>query len=252
MKILEDIDRFQSRINKHRPFQENFLRQLRDYFKIGLTYSSNALEGNSLTETETKVILEDGLTVSGKPLRDHYEAAGHGEAYERMIEFTGASDFSEEQIKELPRLFYQKIDPDQAGMYRTGKAIITGSRYPPPVPEEVPGFMTGLIMKLPKLKAAHHPVIYAARVHKELAFIHPFVDGNGRVSRLLMNLVLLQEGYTIALIPPVRRVDYLQALEKAHTSDSDFLLLIAEAVKETQKDYLRLLGETFPSGSSGE
>jgi Fic family protein len=100
--------------------------------------------------------------------------------------------------------------------------------------------MKKFIAQLKSQREKKHPVELAALAHKELVFIHPFVDGNGRVGRLLMNLILLQEGFTITLIPPVVRPDYLRALEKAHTSDNDFIELIARMVRETQKDFLRL------------
>ena len=98
-------------------------------------------------------------------------------------------------------------------------------------------FMSGI----KELDMENHPVEYAALVHKEIAFIHPFIDGNGRVARLLMNLILLQKGYCIAIIPPILRRDYIQALEKAHTDDKSFIEFIAKVVRETQQDYLRLL-----------
>jgi len=100
--------------------------------------------------------------------------------------------------------------------------------------------MRELIKNLPHLKQDSHPVIYAATLHKEFVFIHPFVDGNGRVARLLMNVALAQAGYIIAIIPPLRRAEYINALEKAHKNDSDFIKLIASCVYETQKDLLRM------------
>ena len=101
--------------------------------------------------------------------------------------------------------------------------------------------MKEFVSKAKDLEKKYHPVEYSALTHKEFAFIHPFTDGNGRVARLLMNLILLQKGYVIAIIPPILRTEYIQALEKAHTNDEDFIEFIARAVRETQKDYLRLL-----------
>lgn len=238
--IFEQIDRLQAEINQHRPLEPYIIKQIREYYRIGLTYSSNALEGNTLTETETKVVLEDGITIGGKPLKDHFEAVGHSEAFDHLQHLAGKKSIDEADIKKLHRLFYYRIDPGQAGKYRKLKAIITGSKYPLPAPEEIPELMKAFITQVDRQRQDRHPVESAAMAHKELVFIHPFTDGNGRVSRLLMNLILLQEGYNIAIIPPVLRQDYIRALEEAHRSDRPFIELVARAVKETQQDHLRL------------
>jgi len=238
--LWQEIEALQKEINRLRPLNEEFAKQVREYYRIGLTYSSNALEGNSLTESETKVVLEDGITIGGKPLRDHFEAIGHSEAYTLLFVLVNSKTISEEDIKKLHYLFYRRIEESPAGVYRKNKVVITGSRYSTPLPEKVPELMKQLPEKTDLLRKNHHPVEFAGLLHKEFVFIHPFVDGNGRVARLLMNLALLQEGYNITVIPPVLRPEYIRTLEKAHTDDREFLELIAQAVKETQKDYLRL------------
>ncbi|MDQ7822062.1 MAG: Fic family protein [Candidatus Eremiobacteraeota bacterium] len=241
MKTLyEKIDLQQQEINKLRPLDAHLRKQVKEYFRIGLTYSSNALEGNSLTESETKVILEDGITIGGKPLRDHLEAVGHSDAYDYMHRLASGKAIKEADIKKLHRLFFQKIDEGVAGHYRKVKVFITGSKYPMPAPEAVPMLMKGFMENLTKERELLHPVQFAAKMHKDFVMIHPFVDGNGRVARLLMNLILLREGYCIAIIPPVLRADYIRTIEKAREDDKDFLQFIAEVVSETQKDYLRL------------
>lgn len=239
--ILKEIDKLQEEINSYRPLSANILKQLKEYYRVGLTYTSNALEGNSLTETETKVVLEDGITIGGKPIRDYYEALGHSEAYDYIYKLAKAKGITEDNIKKLHKLFYHRIDEAKAGKYRKEKVFISGSKYTLPGPEQVPELMVEFISKVKDLENKNHPVEYCALAHKEIAFIHPFIDGNGRVARLLMNLILLQKGYCIAIIPPILRRDYIQALEKAHTDDKDFREFIASAVRETQKDYLRLL-----------
>jgi Fic family protein len=241
MTIYEEIDKLQAQINKHRPLDKHLLDQIKEYFRIGLTYTSNALEGNSLTETETKIVIEDGITIGGKPLRDHYEAIGHSEAYDFMYTISKNKTITENDIKELHQLFYYHIDKEKAGNYRKVKAFITGSKYPLALPEELPVLMKKLPAKLSRLRNQKHPAEFAALTHKELIFIHPFEDGNGRVSRLLMNTVLMQEGYVITIIPPIVRQEYIASLEKARGgSDRDFVDLIARMVRETQRDYLRL------------
>ncbi len=241
LKILSEIDQLQKEINSYRPLPATTLKQLKEYYRVGMTYASNALEGNSLTETETKVILEDGITVGGKPIRDYYEALGHSESYDYVYKLAKDKGFSEGDIKKLHKFFYHRIDEAQAGRYRKEKVFISGSKYSLPGPEQVPERMKEFMGKAKTWEKNHHTVEVCALVHKELAFIHPFIDGNGRVARLLMTLVLLQKGYCLAIIPPILRKDYIQTLEKAHTDDRDFKKFIAEVVRETQKDYLRLL-----------
>ena len=239
--MFEKIDQNKTRIDALRPLQGNLLKQIRDYYKIGLTWSSNALEGNSLTETETKVLLEDGLTVGGKPIRDYYEATGHAKAYDYIYTLMQGEELGEAQLKTIHRLFYSLIDEAQAGEYRKEKVIISGSKYPVPPPEKIEPLMNKFFQWVKAHEKKLHPVEFAAKAHKEFVFIHPFVDGNGRVARLLMNLCLLRQGYTMAIIPPVLRGDYIALLEKAHVDDAEFVHFIAERVEETQKDLLRLL-----------
>lgn len=241
--ILDQIDALQQEIDSRRPLGEQELATIRDYFRVGLTYTSNALEGNSLTESETKVVIEEGITIGGKSLRDHNEAIGHAEAFEHMYACTGSKDITEDDICTLHRHFYTHVDAEKAGVYRKVKAIITGSKYPLPGPDEIPMQMKQFMADLANWREDQHPVEVAARAHKEFVFIHPFVDGNGRVARLLMNLILLQSGYTIAIIPPVLRHEYIELLEEAHRDEKPFLEFIARAVKETMRDYLRLFGE---------
>lgn len=240
--LFSEIDKFQNKINALRPLPKVSLKQLRDYFKVGLTYASNALEGNSLTETETKIVLEDGLTIGGKPLRDCNEALGHGEAFDWMWEFAKKKEsIGEEAVLKLHEFFYHRIDKNEAGKYRKVKVFISGSKATFPDPKDVPDRMKKFVKSLPALEKKIHPVEFSALVHKEFVFIHPFIDGNGRVARLLMNLALLQKSYVIAIIPPILRGEYIAKLEKAHVTDKDFVIFIGERIRETQKDYLRLI-----------
>lgn len=241
-KILCEIDQLKREIDALRPLSQHDVIHVKEYFKVGLTYTSNALEGNALTETETKVVLEDGITIGGKTLRDHLEVIGHRDALDFLYTCVDCKIITEEDIKKLHRLFYYRIDEQNSGVYRNTKAYITGSKYPLSLPRELPVLMGEFVNNLTVLRAREHPIIAAAQAHKKFVFIHPFVDGNGRTALFLMNLVLLQEGYVAAMIPPTMRYAYIAALEKAHTDDRDFILLIAQMVKETQRDYVRLFG----------
>lgn len=238
--ILNRIDKLKAEINEIKPLDKHSLNQVKEYYRIGFTYTSNALEGNSLTESETKIVIEDGITIGGKPLRDHLEVLGHSEAYDSIYKISKNNIITESDIKKLHKLFYYRIDKDNAGKYRKDRVFISGSKYPLPNPPDIPSLMKGLISKQEKISDENHPVVYAALMHKEFVFIHPFTDGNGRLARLLMNLILLHYGYNIAIIPPVVRNEYINALEKAHTNDKDFITFIAQMVWETQKDYIRL------------
>jgi Fic family protein len=245
-ELLERIDQTKAWIDRRRPLAPEEVRELDAYFRIGMTYSSNALEGNTLTLSETKVLLEDGLTVGGRPLRDCYEAQGHADAYDFMLEAARKTPFvfSEDVVLRLHWLFYQRIEPDNAGHYRGIQVFITGTDYVPPKPEDVPALMRDFTDALSGQWERLHPVRLAAFAHRRLVDIHPFTDGNGRTARLLMNLILVNRGYPVASIPPVLRLDYINALKEAqrekNPSDEKFVRLIAGCVLEAQKDYCRM------------
>lgn len=243
--LLQKADSYKQKISSARPLEKDELKSLDDYFRIGFTYSSNALEGNTLTISETKILLENGITVGGRPLKDCYEAVGHGTAYDFMLELARQPDMdiTEDTIKKLHRLFYQKVDADRAGSYRTIQVYISGTEYIPPSPDDVPLLMKELVNKLNSSRSAVHPIELAAMAHKRLVDIHPFVDGNGRTARLLMNLILVNAGYGVVSIPPVLRNDYINALSASRRIDDmePFSKLIAECVIETERDYCRML-----------
>ncbi len=241
---IKKVDEAKKQIDKHRPLNKHARVQLKEYYRIGLTYSSNAIEGNSLTETETKIVLQDGITIGGKPLKDHYEAIGHSQAYDLLYKLAKNGDITEKNILDLHKLFYYHIDNKQAGKYRKAQVFITGSDFYPPPASKVPALMKKFTNSINSLKEKYHPVEYAALLHLELVTIHPFVDGNGRTARLLMNLALLQTGFVITIIPPVLRQDYIDAIAISQTNQKDvkpFINFISAMVYESQKDYLRML-----------
>jgi Fic family protein len=239
---LHDVDRQQEKIRGLRPLSGEELRQLREYYRVGLTWSSNALEGNSLTETETKVVLEDGITIGGKPLRDHFEAVGHAEAFDLLGRLAGNMEITEADILALHRLFYHRIDAANAGAYRTQRIIVTGTDFAFPPPSRIKNLMRSFVADIPACRSTRHPVEYAALLHAELVNIHPFTDGNGRAARLLMNLALLQAGFPITIIPPVIRAEYLEVAKAGNRQDfAPIVNLVSCMVYEAQKEYLRLL-----------
>ncbi len=239
-KIKQEIDSF-------KPLSDKLLKQIKEYYRVGLTYSSNALEGNTLTESETKVILEEGLTIGGKSLREHQEVIGHSDSFDYLYDIIKrGKDFSEEDIKKLHHLFYNRIDEFNAGIYRKENVAITGTTFIPPKHHLVPEMMANFIDLLPTLKQKLHPVELAAKIHLDFVRIHPFTDGNGRTGRLLMNLALMQSGYSITIIPPVMRHKYIETIRLADAGKKDeqhFINFISTMVYEAQKDQLRIYKE---------
>lgn len=244
--LLKRIDEYKRLIDTKRPLTPEEVKELDDYFRIGTTYSSNALEGNTLTISETKVLIEDGITVGGKPIKDCYEATGHAKAYDYMLQAARNENFcfSEEMIKNLHYLFYSGIDAECAGEYRDRQVFITGTEYIPPAPDKVAPLMKEYADELNEKSNTLHPVMLAAYAHRRLVDIHPFTDGNGRCARLMMNLILINKGYQIITIPPILRNEYISALRMAqrakNPSDRDFNILIANCEIEAQKEYCRM------------
>ncbi len=236
-------DSNQERLNAYRPLPPETLKSLRDYYRIGLTYSSNAIEGNSLTESETKVVIEDGLTVEGKPLRDVCEAVGHAKAYDHIYDLMNEISLKEGDILSLHRMFYEQIDSKNAGCYRDVQVFISGSHYRLPLQSQVPTLMKQFVSWYNETEGTLHPIEFAALVHQKFVFIHPFIDGNGRLARLLMNLALLRAGWSISIIPPILRHEYISSLEKAHEDIYPFIEFIKGRVIETQRELLRLFGD---------
>ena len=240
-KLLKEVDTLQKQINRKRPLKQKRIQLLKNYYLIGLTYTSNSLEGNTLTESETKVVIEDGLTIGGKPLRDHLEAQGHARAYDYMFSLISKKGLKLKDIKKLHELFYEKIDKENAGKYRDVEILITGSKYSFPKPKDIDKLMKKFEKDIKEYLNENHPVVAAARIHKDFVNIHPFIDGNGRIARLILNLILLQHGYNVTIIPTVLRAEYMESLEKAHSDDTDFILLLTKCLIESQKEWLRLI-----------
>lgn len=239
---MAEIDSIKHEIDQYEPLSPYIMSMLKEYFRIGLTYSSNALEGNTLTETETKVILEDGLTIGGKSLREHFEVVGHSQAYDFMWKKAHDDQFSEDDIRTLHHLFYYRIDESNAGNYRKVPIFVSGTDFEFPKASEISPLMSDFFQNIPQFKKQYHPVHFAALLHIHLVTIHPFIDGNGRTARLLMNLALLQSGYVITIIPPIMRSAYISAIQKANKNNvTPFLHFISEMVYESSKEYLRLI-----------
>ena len=246
--FLQRIDQKHKIIQSNRPLSNQLIRKLREQFSLELTYNSNAIEGNKLTLKETYLVINDGMTVKGKSLKDHLEAKNHHEAIHflyDLVEHEKKHTISERLIRSLQQLIIKDIEDGDAGKYRTGNVLISGSSHKPPPAYDVPQQMKDFIDWLNKNINKLHPVELAAIAHHRLVHIHPFTDGNGRTARLFMNLVLMQKGYPMVIILKNDRKKYYRALEKADKGNTaDIEKLIAQAVERSMNIYLGAIQPT--------
>lgn len=246
---LQECDALKARLSELRPLPVCALKKIEDALDIEYTYESNRIEGSTLTLQETELIVNEGVTVSGKSMREHLEAINHSEAIAYIKDFAQSDiEISERTIKEIHALVLHGIDRENAGRYRTVPVMISGSRHIPPQPYLIGELMEKFIYRFKELETANtHPILTAAYLHDELVRIHPFVDGNGRTSRLLMNLYLLRKGFTLVNLKGTNeaKLDYYTALETSHTEQKPerFQMLIAKAETASLKKYLSIMGE---------
>lgn len=241
-ELLKKADSYKEKIQSSTISKEK-TKSLDDYFRIELAYSSNALEGNTLTLSEVKNLIEEKTFPNNKNLQDSYEIIGHAAAYDYMLTLARQTDLTitENIIQELHALFYQKIDTCIAGQYRNGPTYISETQYVPPESSEIPRLMEHFINQIDSSKNHLHPIELAAMCHKRLVDIHPFINGNGPIARLFMNIILVNAGYGVVSITPDLQHDYTKALVISRTTqDVDPLIkLIAECVIEAEKDSLK-------------
>jgi len=247
-KLLSDK---KSALDLLRPMPPELVTNLDDWFKIELTYTSNAIEGNTLTRQETALVVEKGLTVGGKSLNEHLEAHNHAKALDYVNGLVGqtVSEFTEQTILAIHQLILHGIDDNNAGRYRSVPVRISGSLVVLPNHVKVPRLMSEFVENLCEQANTLHPVALASLAHYELVTIHPFADGNGRTARLLMNLLLMQAGYPPAIISKRQRDRYIKSLEQAQLGGSrdDFNKLIAKTVDRSLDIYLKAAkGEDAP------
>jgi Fic family protein len=231
-------------LDQFRPLPKELVANLDNWFRVELTYTSNALEGNTLTRQETAVVVEKGLTIGGKSLVEHLEATNHAAALNKVVQIaqSATADITEHTILDLHSTILHGIDDANAGRYRSIAVRISGSIVVLPNPLKVPTLMADFVKEM-GTRSDLHPVELAAEAHYQLVTIHPFIDGNGRTARLLMNLLLLQKGYPPALIRKRDRVPYLKALEKAQLGGSkeDYYEIISKAVSRSFDIYFNAL-----------
>jgi Fic family protein len=237
------IDEMKRKIDEHRPFSKGLANSLHEKLIIEWTYNSNAIEGNTLTLSETKVVLE-GITIGGKSVVEHLEAINHREAILFLEELIGNNEpLSEWNIKNIHGLILKEIDNLNAGRYRRENVVIGGATHIPPKYYEIDALMQNLILEYKEEWQLLHPVVRATLLHGEFVKIHPFIDGNGRVSRLLLNFELMKNGYTPIVIKKDNRAQYYEVLDYAHTTMDyqPFLTFVALLVHESEQLWLSLV-----------
>lgn len=235
-------------LDKHRPFDAALVKNLEEWFRIELTYTSNAIEGNTLSRAETALVVEKGLTIGGKTITEHLEATNHAAALDFVKEQIKRkpSDLRERDILKIHEIILDKIDRENAGVYRRVPVRISGSAVVMPNPRKVQALMDEFFSWL-ESETKMHAVELAAEAHYRFVTIHPFTDGNGRTARLLMNMILMMRGYPPAIIRKNDRLAYIKSLEKPQLvngegdSKSDYFKLIAAAVDRSLNIYLKAI-----------
>lgn len=239
---LDKLTDKKKRLDGFRPLPDTLVHNLDDWFRVELTYTSNAIEGNTLTRKETALVVEKGLTVGGKWLTEHLEATNHARALDWVKKQVKRkpTNLTEKDILHIHDVILKGIDDANAGHYRSVSVRISGSAVVLPNPRKVLDLMQDFAEWL-SCDQGLHPVELAAEAHYRLVTIHPFVDGNGRSARLLMNMILLMSGYPAAIIRKRDRLAYIGSLEKAQLGGSkdDYFKIIAKAVDRSLDIYLK-------------
>lgn len=245
-RIRQRLDKKLQQLNTIRPLNPSQIQKLREQLEIEMTYNSNAIEGNSLTLRETYLVLQEGMTIKGKPLRDHLEAKDHKEALDFLYDLVSQNQHtvSERLIRQLHQLVVRETEQEWAGKYRNGSVIIGGADHTPPDAIDVSRQMDDLIRRFKKNEKQMHPVELAAWFHHMMVFIHPFFDGNGRTARLAMNVILMRHGYPLVIILKNDRKKYYRVLQMADKGNgAPLVLFIAQAVERSLDLYLRAFGK---------
>lgn len=242
--LLLELDKLKKKLDKKRPLPKAQLKNLMGAFKIDYTFESNKIEGNTLTLQETAMVVDKGITIGGKSLNEHLEAINHSEAFEFILELVkGKVEISEYNLLQLHAIILKSIDKDNAGRYRNLNVRIGGSKHTPPEPYLIRPQMEDLFNYYERMKSELHPLLLAADMHYKLVTIHPFIDGNGRTSRLLMNLIAYQFGYPMINISGSyeSRMGYYKALEinREPSHQEAFREFILKEAIKSLKDWIK-------------
>ena len=240
---FKKLDELKLKLDSFRPLDSSIVKNLHEDLVLRWTYHSNAIEGNTLTLKETKVALE-GITIGGKTLREHFEAINHKDAILFMEDLAQKEErLSEYSIKQIHSLILKNIDDENKGKYRKTNVIISGAEHKPPQSFEVQSKMEEFIKNYNEKVTKLHPIELASFVHIEFVKIHPFIDGNGRTSRLLMNLELIKAGFPPVVIKLEDRLEYYKALDIANNENDykPFLELMKKVIEKSFEPYFYIL-----------
>ncbi|NOX34068.1 MAG: Fic family protein [Deltaproteobacteria bacterium] len=242
---LNEIDKLKNWLDSFRPLNPSIVEEMKKLYDVKFTYNSNAIEGNTLTQNETEMVLEKGITIGGKSLKEHLEVIGHKEAIDYIEELAQQQTIiTDREIKDIHSIIMQGIDKQEAGKYRNLDVRAAGTDHVYPAHYKIQDLMDDFCTWLQADETKNlHPVKFATLAHYRLALIHPFKDGNGRTARLLMNLILLQHGFPVTVIANENRKEYINALIHAQSNKDDikpFLEIVINAQKKSLIDYLRI------------
>jgi Fic family protein len=252
-KLLKSIEGKKNKLDSYRPLSQSLVNKLNEQIYLEWTYNSNAIEGNTLSIQETEMVLREGITIGNKSLREHFEVINHNDSIKYLEEvIKKKTPISAELIRSIHQIILKNIDDEQGGMFRKGQVRIVGSRHLPPNPLKIYDLIEELIswyfsnqkkLSIPELSALFH---------FKLVHIHPFIDGNGRTARLLMNLILMQKGFPPAVILNVDRKKYYRVFRKADTGETeDFENFIGRSIERSLIIYLNTVEGPKEKGSQG-
>ncbi|MFZ0965022.1 MAG: Fic family protein [Candidatus Bathyarchaeia archaeon] len=227
-------------LDKLRPLPPQLVKKLWEQMQIEFAYNSNAIEGNTLSLRETQLVIQEGITVRGKSLREHLEARNHPDAidYVEKLAQRGTA-IKQDDILKVHELLMRGIDDQNAGKYRSGQVRVAGATFMPPSAEKIQSMISQLLQTLSQNPDELRPIELAAFFHHEFVYIHPFLDGNGRTARLLMNVILLRTGYPFTVLLKVDRPKYLRALSEADNGNLiPFANFVANCVERSLNIYL--------------
>jgi Fic family protein len=247
-KILKRVSEKLKQLNSIRPLPSNLVNKLREQFSLEMNYNSNAIEGNTLTMRETMLVLQEGITIKNKSLKDHLEVKNQAQAIDYLYTLVdNKAPITEHLIRNIQSIIIQNTDKTIAGSYRDHDVRISGSNHTPPSAFEIRGSMKDLINWFQKNETILDPIMLATEFKHRFVSIHPFSDGNGRTSRILMNIILMRAGFPIVVILKNDRQKYYRSLQKADNGMiDDLVFFISQCVERTLDIYLKRLLPSSP------
>ncbi len=245
--LLTRIDEKKKKLDAARPLPHVVLSKLQETLSLEWTYNSNSIEGNTLSLAETRVVIEDGMTIGGRSIREHFETLNHDKAIHYLEELVKSEyEMRTVDLLKIHDVVMSNIDDDFAGRLRNGAVRINGANMTPPSPIKVPELIDELVEWSTSKGKSHHSIVLAAIFHHRFEQIHPFFDGNGRTGRLALNLVLMSEGFPPAIILKNDRKTYYNSLNQANKGNYKKLIqLVAQAVERSLNIYLNALPSTY-------